>query len=88
MAKKFDNLGKTKNIGLSVLIDEPQSSVQPVEQEKELIKTFQYKSGDIAYLEKYVRFMAFKEGSKYPIKRAISDAIALLREKYPEEGLE
>ena len=90
MAKKnFDNLTKNSHLGggLSNLIPEintDQDSKKQKASTKDIPKTFLMLPEDYEYLQTYSRYMAFHNNSKYPLKRALIDAIKLLRETHPE----
>jgi len=87
MAKKFG-----KNIDGSVsfndMIDEVENAklrkFLPSEKPMEYIKTYQFLNEDIEFLEEYARGKAFFSGSDFSVKLALREAIALMREKYPE----
>ena len=89
MAKKnFDNLTKNSHLsgGLSNLIPEmnEKNEAEVKIASNEVPKTFTMIVEDYEYLQTYSRYMAFHSNSKYPLKRALSDAIKLLRDAHPE----
>ncbi len=86
MAKKL-NIEKGGNLqgGLKNLINPVQPEVQVETEEKDIsIKTFMVYNDDMEYIEKYLLYMGYKTKKKYTQKQAIHDAIALLKEKYPD----
>jgi hypothetical protein len=94
MAKKnFDNIAKNSHLsgGLSNLIPEMNEKKNQEETKtisNEVPKTFTMLIEDYEYLHAYSRYMAFHSNSKYPLKRALSDSISLLREAHPEVKIE
>jgi len=94
MAKKdFGNIGKNTNLsggGIGNLIPDMDKKVavleiQPKEIElTETPRTFFMIVDDYKFLMAYARYMAFHSKTKYPIKRAVADAVRLLREKHPD----
>lgn len=88
MAKK--SFGKNLGGGVSFndMIEEAANSkmggAQPEEKPEEGARTYQYLNSDVEFLEEYARGKAFFGGNDFPVKLAVREAIALLREKYPE----
>ncbi len=89
MAKKFKNLDEDSGKDtVSLLIDsanKPTSAIveTAVKKDSEIVKTYQFKESDLEFLGNYARKMAYENKEDYPIKRAIADAINLLRKKHP-----
>lgn len=88
MAKKSFGKNLSGGVSLNDMIDEASSpkavGVQNEEKPDEGIKTYQFLSSDVEFLEEYARGKAFYSGNDFPVKLAIREAIALLREKYPD----
>jgi 2-C-methyl-D-erythritol 4-phosphate cytidylyltransferase len=62
----------------------PMKSVEKKDERESKVKTYEFFLDDIEAIEKYARYMAFKQGKRYTFKLALSDAIALLKKKFPE----
>lgn len=88
MAKKSFGKNLGGGVRLNDIIDEASSlkagGYQTDEKPEEGIKTYQFLSSDVEFLEEYARGKAFFSGNDFPVKLAIREAICLLREKYPE----
>jgi hypothetical protein len=87
--KKFENIGHSANMGGGIgrLLGEkpkPEAVERTSPQEKEGAKTFLVLESDAKFLADYARYMAFHKKEKFPIKRALRDAVQRLREAHPE----
>lgn len=87
MAKKvIINKGENLSHGLNSLLrtHEEVPAKETVEGKKTLTKTFKISSNDFDYINKYVLYIGYKKKVKYTQQQAIQDAIALLKEKFPD----
>lgn len=87
MVKKL-NIEKGVNLthGLNSLLrtHEEEPEKEKVEDKESLIKTFKISRSDFDYINKYILYMGYKKKVKYTQQQVIHDAIALLKEKFPE----
>jgi hypothetical protein len=86
MGKKFDNLGKTENMGgLSTLIqDSTKEKPTPTADKDYIIKTFTIAEADFNYIKKYVKYRRMNGDTEFTQKEALGEAIKLLRGNTPD----